>query len=331
MSRRALVVGIDQYDAYGCLTGCAADADAVAGLLAEHADGEVNYHYHLHTAPAGGARLTRATLRQLLVRTFADARGDVAFYFAGHGAITDTGAFLCTSDAAPHDLGVSMDEVLQLASTTRAQSVLVILDCCHSGAIGNPGAFGNALAATPLALLRQDVTLLAAARASQTAMEADGHGAFTAALLRALRGGAADVLGQVTAPAMYAYAERRFNDFEQRPTYKAHASSVAVVRRCAPAVDRAALLRMHELFPSEDYPYPLDPDYEDCDAKGQKRPQIDARKVAIGLLFKDLRDAWLVRPSTPREQLFWTAQESHTVELTHRGREYWWLVRNGLI
>jgi hypothetical protein len=50
--------------------------------------------------------------------------------------------------------------------------------------------------------------------------------------------------------------------------------------------------------------------------------------MEIAQLFKEYRDAGLLRPSDAKQQLYWVARRSGTVELTRRGKEYWWLVRN---
>jgi hypothetical protein len=174
------------------------------------------------------------------------------------------------------------------------------------------------------------MTVIAASLKAQPSVEAGGHGLFTASLLDALDGGAADHMGWVTASSIYAYVERRFGSWaeRQRPVYKSYATSVRVVRECAPLIDRLKLRRLIELFPTQDYQYRLTPKHEPEDEHGRLHKPVDKEKVAIAQLFKQYRDAGLLKPSTPGEQLFWTARRRHTVELTLRGREYWWLVKN---
>jgi uncharacterized caspase-like protein len=332
MERRALLVGIDHYLDGGVappLQGCVADATEMARLLGTHADGTPNFDCRLVCGTADRPPITRPMLRRRLAELFAGARGELLLYFAGHGTLTDTGGYLCTADTARDDWGVSMDEVLQLAGRCSASNVVLLLDCCHSGSFGNPGLLAAAgKGDNPLALLRENVTIMAASRDVQVAAESAGHGAFTRAMLDALSGGAADMLGLVTAPAVYAYTERRFGPWEQRPVYKSHATGVTVLRECAPAIERLQLRRMVQLFPASDHRYPLDPEYEPEDEHGHVTEPVNAEKVEIARLFKRYRDAGLLRASTAGEQLYWTARHSHTVELTDRGREYWWLVRN---
>src|SRR6266511_3057752 len=83
-----------------------------------------------------------------------------------------------------------------------------------------------------------NMTIIAASRATEEAIEAGGHGLFTAALNDALEGGAADHMGYVTAPAIYAYVSRRFSAWDQRPVYKTNATDVLSVRTCEPLIDR---------------------------------------------------------------------------------------------
>jgi hypothetical protein len=67
----------------------------------------------------------------------------------------------------------------------------------------------------------------------------------------------------------------------------------------------------------------LDPAYEPEDEHGKVEERVNQEKVEIAHLFKDYRDGGLLRATTPKEQLFWTARRGHTVKLTPRGREYW--------
>ena len=92
-------------------------------------------------------------------------------------------------------------------------------------------------------------------------------------------------------------------------------------------IDREKLVRLVELFEALNTKYQMDPDYDPEDENGDVKGPINEKKVEIGKLFKEYRDTGLLKPSTPGEQLFWTARLSHTVELTWSGREYWLLVK----
>jgi uncharacterized caspase-like protein len=332
IERRALIVGIDQYEHAPRLSSCVADAVAVGRLLEWHADESPNYVCRvLADNMEDGRPITRAALRGACEELFAHFKGDVLFYFSGHGVVTPFGGHLCASDSKKGDWGVPMQEVVQLAINSEARDIIMILDCCHSGDLADPALFNPKRGGgDPLAVLRENMTVIAASLKAEPALELGGHGLFTASLLGALEGGAADHMGWVTAPSIYAYIERRFGSWSerQRPVYKSYATSVRVVRQCAALIDRLKLRRLVELFPTQDHKYKLTPAHEPEDEHGRVRKPVDKEKVAVARLFKEYRDAGLLKPSTPGEQLFWTARRRHTVELTPRGQEYWWLVKN---
>jgi hypothetical protein len=84
-------------------------------------------------------------------------------------------------------------------------------------------------------------------------------------------------------------------------------------------------------FPKADHKYPLDPEHEPEDEHGNVKEPVNKEKVATAQLFKVYRDAGLLKPSNPNLQLYWVARRCENVELTPRGREYWWLVVNDKI
>lgn len=328
MARRALIVGVNHYRLPGNdLAAAVADATAIAQLLAANEDGTPNYDCRvLLDQMEDGRSITRGALREAVRELFASFKDEILFYFSGHGIVTDAGGYLCTTDAEENDWGIPMDEIMTLAAKANARDVLLILDCCHSGVIANPAILQEHSRGDPLALLGENVTILASSHAYQQSQEAGGHGLFTAAVLDALDGGAADHIGHVTAPQIYGYVERRFDAWGQRPVYKSHTTGLVVVRKCAPLIDRLKLRQLIVHFHTEDYKYPLNPEHEPEDEHGNVHEPVNHQKVQVAQLFKEYRDAGLLKPSTPGEQLYWTARRSRTVELTLRGREYWRLV-----
>lgn len=331
MARRALILGIDTYGGGNNLNACVADAKAMAEVLSRHKDGEKNFDcIVLLDRMEDGSPITRPKLRVALNRLF-NFDGEVLLYFSGHGFLSKTGGLLCTTDATADDWGIPMQEVVDLAVQSPPSHILLILDCCHSGDIANPATMNKDGGKSPLAALRENMTVIAASRATEGAIEAGGHGLFTGALLDALEGGAADHMGFVTDSALYAYVSRRFTAWDQRPVYKTNATDVFTVRECEPLIGRLLLRQLATHFPKADYQYRLDPEYEPEDEHGNVKEPVNQDKVAIAQLFKSYRDAGLLKPSDPKLQLYWAARRNETVELTPRGREYWWLVVNDKI
>jgi hypothetical protein len=264
--------------------------------------------------------ISRRELLMDLERLFGSGANNMLFYFAGHGASTRSGGILVTQDADMDDPGLAMDELIAKANTAAARSILVILDCCSSGTLGNSMLAKAAEGSVNQAQLREGLTILAASRSGEGSAELDGQGTFTKLVVGALEGGAADVRGRVSAASIYAYAEQALGALDQRPMYKSHADRLAPVRYCRPAVADEILLRLPSWFKSEHETFYLAPTYEETS------PNTRTEHVEIFKQFKVLRDAGLLRSEY---DLYSTAMESRGLELTPLGRFYWMLAKTG--
>lgn len=318
---RALILGIDKYDhdSVRPLTGCADDAYAMRDVLQTHEDGEPNFSCYLLTS-RGEQPITRKFLRRKWSELFENYEGDTLFYFSGHGHPTEVGGFIVTQDAEPGDPGLSMNDLLTLANSSRARSVLLILDCCFAGMLGNPGILQGGRRLESMALLREGLTILAASRPEQTAEIANGRSVFTSLMLEALRGGAADVRGRVSAASVYAYADQALGPWDQRAVYKSHAYMLPPIRRCHASVPDSILRWLPEIFPNVNDRYGMDPTYEHTEACAI--PQ----HVEIFDKFKLLRNARLLTTEDGKD-LYYIALESKTVSLTPLGQFYWRLAK----
>src|SRR5258708_1854047 len=125
MPKRALLVGIDTYDHASNLAGCVADAKAMGEVLERHKDGKRNYECRvLADRMEDGQPIGRATLRAVCRELFENFKGDILFYFSGHGILTPEGGYLCTCDATEDDWGVSMQDIVQMAAESLASDIL---------------------------------------------------------------------------------------------------------------------------------------------------------------------------------------------------------------
>ena len=317
--RRALCVGIDEYT-FGPLNGCVNDAERVRVTLSKHEDGSPNFDCKLLVAPLGKSNaITRAVLREQLQQLFKDPADVALFHFSGHGTSNNLDGFLVTQDATTYDDGVAMGDVLKLANESKAKEVVILLDCCFSGQLGNPPAIDNSKA-----LLREGISILTAGRGDQPSVEAGGGGVFTSLVIDAFEGGAANILGAVSAPAIYAYVESALGAWDQRPLFKAHVSSVLELRRCTPPIDRAILRRLPILFPLPAEDYPLDPSYEKTSSNADKG------KEALFLELQSLNRIHLVMP-VDVVHMYDAAMQSKACRLTPSGRYYWRLAKSGRI
>jgi hypothetical protein len=323
MAKRALLIGIDHYDNVTGLNGCVADATALRDQLMRNDDGSLNYDCRLYTSP-GAVVISRGFLRTQWQQLFDSFTDDIFFYFSGHGTPTQLGGYLVTQDASQEEPGLAMNDLLQLANQSKAREVLLILDCCYSGSLGNPPNLQGGSSIENQAQLRDGVTILAASRPTEVASEVGGHGVFTELVLSAIAGGAADIRGRVSAASIYAYVEQALGPWDQRPLYKSHASKLSPVRICRPAVEDEELRQLPQLFKTADGQYGMNPSFE------YTHSSADAANVEIFNKFKKLRNARLLR-TVAGDDLYFAALNSRSVELTQLGRFYWQLARNGRI
>lgn len=322
-TKRALLVGIDQYQSMPQLTGCVADAISMRDLLQRNEDGSPNYDCRALIS-AEGAPVTRELLRAQWHRLFDDFDGHVLFHFSGHGKPTGAGGVLVTQDGTPGDPGLPMDELLTLANRSRAKTLLLIVDCCYAGNAGDPAILQGNGNAQNQALIREGVTILAASRVTESAREAAGHGVFTKLVLGALQGGAADVRGRVSVASIYAYAEQALGSWEQRPMYKSYANYLPPVRLCKPCVPDSLLRELPSLFQNEGAQYPMSPSFE------RTHPAAKPSDVSIFDKFKVLRNANLLTTQEEKD-LYFIAMDAGWVKLTPLGQFYRQLAEKGLI
>lgn len=314
MSKIALLVGIDAY-ASNPLTGCVADAEAVADLLDRNDDGTPNFE--CRTLLSDSVQVTRGLLRTETQYLFQRPNVETAiFFFAGHGSHSDAlGGHLVTQDAAAGDEGVAMEQIIGLANASPSREKLIILDCCHAGAIG------TLLATRGDVPLAEGVSILAACRDTESAVELNGRGLFSTRLCDALEGGAADVTGKISAAGVYAYVDEVSSGWDQRPLLKANLSQITIIRRASESVSNHVLRKITDYFPTADHEFALDPSYEPTE-----EPQHEEHESIFGDL-QAFRAARLVVPNgTPH--MYFAALQSRSCSLTPLGRFYWHRVAN---
>jgi hypothetical protein len=322
MARRALIVGIDSYDSFSLLKAAVSDATEIAEVLGRNGDQSLNFECRLLTS-LGTERVTRANLRRNWKELFENFRGDLLFYFSGHGEPTEVGGFLATQEGTEDDTGISMQELVDLANNSSAETVLLILDCCFSGSAGNPASV-NGGGLENKAILREGVTILTASRPRQLSYEIGGHGVFTNLILGALRGGAANVRGHISAASIYAYTEAALGAWDQRPLYKSHAGHLRPVRMVKPMVQDDLLREIPNFFPNADSAFQLDMTFEETNGAAR------SENVKIFKKFKQLQIAGLLRPHIGND-LYWVAERSGSVVLTDLGQFYHQLAVKGTI
>jgi uncharacterized caspase-like protein len=310
--KKALIVGIDNYPK-SPLDGCVNDAKAIANTLETNGDGSPNFSVRLTTSL--NTDVTRSSLREAIEELFSGESDMALLYFSGHGFIKSTGGYLVTIDATRYDEGVSMDDILNIANQSKSKNKVIILDCCHAGALGTPSVTNN-----NLAQLSEGLSVLTASRDSEPALEINGSGVFTSLIVAALKGGAADLRGNITPGSLYAYVDEALGAWDQRPIFKTNVSSFASLRNVPPKVPFEIMRKITTYFEQPDSEHQLNPSYEDTEDSAIEE---NIKK------FKDLQKYQSVGLVVPEgeEFMYFAAINSKSCRLTALGYQYWRLVK----
>jgi len=329
--RKALIVGINNYKGRR-LAGCENDANAVKEVLRRHANNTCNFTI---IKPKKDVE-TRAGLLEEIENLFnANTETEASlFYFSGHGGYNADhgGGFISTSDFKNTEDGIFMGQILNMANASKCPNRIIILDCCHAGAMGN--------ITSSITGLKEGVSILSASKSNEYALDGLEHGVFTSLLLEALKGGAADLTGHVTVGGVYAYIDKALGPCGQRPVFKTNTAKFLPLRASKPPIDIEILHNLIEYFLDPTYEYKLNPSFEFTNVKGgvhrNQEPYALDKHVEI---FKDLQAlnrVGLVSPNCddlPIEErhMYFAAMESKSCKLTLLGKFYWQLVYDGII
>jgi hypothetical protein len=208
-----------------------------------------------------------------------------------------------------------MTDILALASKSNSREVIIMLDCCHSG------AFGQApLLSGEQAILREGLTIICASRSTEAALESIGSGLFTSLVCEALGGAAANLTGDVTVASLYSFVDLNMGPWQQRPMFKANLSRLAVLRKCDPLVDLTELRLLPEYFKTQDQVAAAIP-------QSTSDSEVTPDKLSRLRHFRAYRLAGLIK--TPVHGAALSPGEPFL--LTSLGRYYWHLATQKLI
>lgn len=315
--RSALLVGINNYPGRLKLKGCINDATRLSRVLAAHGNGSPNFtEIQLRKDVA-----KRSDLRGMIIRFFNSTATLGVFYFSGHGYLNERGGYIVTPDFDLYDEGIPMDELMAIANESPIRHKIIILDCCHSGAIGTPKFFGGRNC-----ILGEGVTVITACRKTESAIEVGNYGLFSGLLIEALLGGAADLSGHITPGSIYTYIDQSLSLDEQRPMFKTNVSSFISVRNVTPRLPRPILAKLTDYFMSPEDKHLLNPSYEFTNhPTGQpplQEPLANRKNVTVMKHLQKMVKAGLVVPAG-EEHMYFAAMNSKACKLTPLGQHYW--------
>lgn len=317
--RKATIIGIDNYLDQP-LAGCVNDARAIAELLAKNEDGSPNFDVNLQTSP--DENITERFIRREVDQLFSGRNEIALFYFSGHGVIENANGYLMGRDHDSYVQGVRMNDILETANRSGASNKIIILDCCHSGAFGKPNLSGG-----NVITLSEGTTVLTASRSSEKALEAGGGGLFTSLLVEALKGGAANLVGAITAGQAYAYIDAALSAHQQRPIFKTNIEQFTSLRYVEPPLDPVVLRRLPDYFAEASTTYDLNPSYEHdsdepIDENCHKFRDLQAYN-SVNLVVPESGDHV---PQVEKGHMYYAAIRSRSCSLTELGKHYLRLV-----
>jgi hypothetical protein len=253
MARRyALVIGITDYDNWNFLPNLskpAIDAEAVAQFLEstgfENVDRlpnrwiEAEKRYEVVPGKVMGDAILQA-LKQILLGEQTKNQ-EVFIYFSGHGFcltndIGDFEAYLATSDSQRDGKNaISLERTFnRLLQRSKLSNLVVLLDCCHAGALLSENRELDRTLLEPSLLAfkeKPDYYLMAACRSQQVAWEDEKYSLFTAALLKGLSPEQADPKrGEISGDRLFDFVSRELRGKGQEPIRMGVGRSLILVK-----------------------------------------------------------------------------------------------------
>lgn len=240
MARYALVIGITQYQSsqMSRLPKAASDAEILAQVLEQYGGFDVKRLPERWNAEkscfeiSGDKAVTAAEVGQELRTLLLDrsTKNEALIYFAGHGfTFSDTlgqqKGVLATSDCQveiagkqviDYKYGISLASLNELIQQSDLSSLVMLLDCCHSGYFLESQLVQRTLTAFST---QRDYYLMAACRTFETAKSFKGepNSYFTGAVLKGLASENACRNRRVSGDRLFDYISGELKSFVQEP------------------------------------------------------------------------------------------------------------------
>ena len=219
MVRRALLIGVSEYgEGFEALPGSLLDVRGMAAVLGNAEQGAFDELKALENPE-------RLEMEAATGQFFQDCAADdlLLFYFSGHGdlgvSVAQQQLHFCVKGSQKVGkrlqewTAISAEALKRQMSLCRSRQIVVILDCCYSGAIADllrKGETGSAFDE----LKAEGRVILASSSASESSYQAvDGFSLYTHYLLEGMMGAALpqEKRGEwIVARDLHGYAERRF-------------------------------------------------------------------------------------------------------------------------
>jgi uncharacterized caspase-like protein len=243
--KKALIIGISDYNELRPLDLCKNDAEEMLRVLSEQGY-EITDDYKL--IGQVDANQMKNAIYDFFDNDYIKYKDTLLFYFSGHGIPDGFGKhFLAPSDIdknRPGRKGISFEDLDYCIENSKSRRILAVLDCCFSGAAGLEGLKDDDDSAAKKARESMErrinasegrCILASSLSDQQSVIRKDlGHSLFTYHLLEGLKGksGYVDDNGFVTADLLGKYVFEKIVDEPrqlQKPIRKSKASGDLIV------------------------------------------------------------------------------------------------------
>ncbi|MGC1015750.1 caspase family protein [Pantoea agglomerans] len=311
--RKALFVGINEYEVIQDLKGCESDAMSMSEVLSRHADGRPNFGTKkLLNSPT--KPITREVLEKEIEMLFSGDADIALLFFAGHGYFDqniDEGVVLPFDYIQSKNNGVRISDILNWANKAdKIRNKIIILDCCQSGVAGQIRNLRGGES-----LISDGSTILTACQRDEFAMEENGHGVFTTLMLEALYGAGANILGYVTPGSLYSFVDQALGEWEQRPVFKTNVSRFVILRETGARISLDTLRMLPIWFKEDSSVFNLNPSFE------PESNMPDENNISVFKQLQACNRHGLVEP-VDAEHMYFAAMHSTGCRLTALGVYY---------
>lgn len=252
MARYALVIGITEYQSsqMSRLPKAASDAEILAQVLEQYGGFEVKRLPARWNAEkncfeiSGNKTVTAAEVGQELRTLLLDraTKNEALIYFAGHGftfcdtlgqqkgvlATSDCQVEMAGKEVIDYKYGISLASLNDLIQQSDLSSLVMLLDCCHSGYFLESQLVQQTLGAFST---QRDYYLMAACRTFETAksLKCEPNSYFTGAVLKGLASANAGRNRRVSGDLLFDYISGELKSFVQEPIRMGWGRSITLV------------------------------------------------------------------------------------------------------
>lgn len=247
MTRYALIIGIPEYQNFAALPKTTTDAEKIACILEQYGDFRVerlpkkaNAQKDGYTMKAGGVNEEQFWDALQTFRERAKQK-EALIYFTGHGFTVarfsrKQKGYLATSDCrvkfqentiVRQNNGIELEELAEYLQEGEFSSLVMILDCCHSGSLLAERSAKNSLKL----LGKRDSFIIAACREFETAkaVKSEENSVFSGAVIRGLARENADRDRKITCNRLFDFIRRELGGKLQEPVYQGSGGGIVLV------------------------------------------------------------------------------------------------------